>query len=99
MQELMRQAKRMQKQMEKAREEAGSLTAEGTAGGGMVTVVANGRSEIVSVTIEKDVVDPEEIEMLQDLVVAATNQALSRANELMQAELGKLTGGMPIPGF
>lgn len=99
MQELMRQAKRMQKQMEKAREEAGSRTAEGTAGGGMVTVVANGRSEVVSVTIEKEVVDPEEIEMLQDLVVAATNQALSRANEMMQEELGKLTGGMPIPGF
>jgi len=99
MQELMRQAKRMQKQMEKAREEAGSKEVEGTAGGGMVKVVANGRSEVISVTIEKEVVDPEEIEMLQDLIVAATNQALSRANEMMQAELGKMTGGLPIPGF
>ena len=99
MQELMRQAKRMQKQMEKAREEAGAKEVEGTAGGGMVKVVCNGRSEIISVTIEKEVVDPEELEMLQDLIMAATNQALSRANEMMQSELGKLTGGLPLPGF
>ncbi len=99
MQELMRQAKRMQKQMEKAREEAGTKTVEGTAGGGMVTVTANGRSEILSVKIEKEVVDPEEIEMLQELIVAATNQAIQRANEMMQSELGGVTGGMPIPGL
>lgn len=99
MQDLMRQAKRMQKQMEKAREEAGTKTVEGTAGGGMVTVTANGRSEILSVKIEKEVVDPEEIEMLQDLIVAASNQAIQRANEMMQAELGGVTGGMPIPGM
>lgn len=99
MQELMRQAQKMQKKMEQAREEAGAKEVEGSAGGGMVKVVANGRSEVVSVTIEKEVVDPEEIEMLQDLIVAATNQAMQRANEMMQAELGKITGGLPIPGL
>lgn len=99
MQDLVRQAKRMQKQMEKARDEAGAKTVEGTAGGGMVTVTANGRSEILSVKIEKEVVDPEEIEMLQDLIVAASNQAIQRANEMMQAELGQVTGGMPIPNM
>jgi DNA-binding YbaB/EbfC family protein len=99
MQEIMRQAKRMQKRMEEAREEAGAKTVEGTAGGGMVVVTANGRSEIISVKIEKEVVDPEEIEMLQDLVVAATNQAIQRANEMMQQEIGKVTGGLPIPGM
>ncbi|MCA9551584.1 MAG: YbaB/EbfC family nucleoid-associated protein [Myxococcales bacterium] len=99
MQEIMRQAKRMQKRMEEAREQAGAKTVEGSAGGGMVVVTANGRSEIVSVKIEKDVVDPDEIEMLQDLVVAATNQAIQRANEMMNEEIGKVTGGLPIPGM
>lgn len=95
--ELMRQAKRMQGKIEKIREEAGQKTVEGTAGGGMVVVVVNGNNEVQSVKIEPDVVDPEEIEMLQDLIVAATNQAMQRANEMMQKELGAVTGGMPMP--
>lgn len=99
MQEIMRQAKRMQKQMEDARAEAGDKTVEGSAGGGMVVVTANGRSEILSVKIDKAVVDPEELEMLQDLITAATNQAVTRANEMMQAELSKVTAGMPMPGI
>ena len=99
MQEVMRQAKRMQKQMEEARAQAGDKTVEGSAGGGMVVVTANGRSEILSVKIEKEVVDPEEIDMLQDLIVAATNQAVTRANEMMQQELGKVTAGLPLPGI
>ena len=99
MQEMMRQAQKMQKKMQKVQEEAASKTVEGTAGGGMVKVLASGRGEIVSVVIEKEVVDPEEIEMLQDLIVAASNQALSRASEMMKEEMGKVTGGMNIPGL
>ena len=96
-QELMRQAKRMQKQMETARAEAEAQTVEGSAGGGMVVVTANGKGEILSVKIEKEVVDPEEIEMLQDLVLAATNQAVGRAQELMGEAMSKVTGGMGLP--
>ena len=106
MQEIMRQAKRMQKRMEEAREQAGAKTVEGSAGGGMVVVTANGRSEIVSVKIEKDVVDPDEIEMLQDLVVAATNQAMQKAGARAQEEMqkamgpmGGMMGGLNLPGF
>lgn len=98
-QEMMRQAKRLQSKMEKIREEAAQRNVEGTAGGGMVTVTVNGKNEVLSVKIEREVVDPEEIEMLQDLVVAATNQALSRAQEMMEQELSKVTGGLPIPGM
>ena len=99
MQEMMRQAQKMQKKMAAVQEEAAGKIVEGDAGGGMVTVSANGRSEIISVKIEKEVVDPEEIEMLQDLVVAAANQALSKAGEMMQAEVSKITGGMNMPGL
>jgi hypothetical protein len=99
MQEMMRQAQRMQKKLAQIREEAGQKTVEGTAGGGMVVVVANGKSEILSVKIQKDVIDANDPEMLQDLIVAATNQALQRANEMLQQELSALTGGAPIPGL
>src|SRR5262245_7051698 len=99
MQEIMRQAQRMQKKLEKIREEAGSKTVEGTAGGGMVVVVVNGNNEILSVKIEKEVVNPDDVEMLQDLIVAATNQAIQRAHEMMQRELAAVTGNMPIPGL
>ncbi|MEE2904563.1 MAG: YbaB/EbfC family nucleoid-associated protein [Myxococcota bacterium] len=98
-QEMMRQAQRMKGKIEKIQEEVGNKTVEGTAGGGMVVVVANGKNEIKSVRIEKEVVDPDDIEMLQDLIVAATNQAISRAGEMMQNEVGKVTGGMGIPGM
>lgn len=98
-QEMMRQAQQMQKKLEKIRAEAEQKTVEGSAGGGMVVVVVNGRSELQSVKIEKDVVNPDDVEMLQDLVMAATNQAIQRANELMQQELGAVTGGMQIPGL
>ena len=97
--DLMRQAKKMQAKIEKVREEASQKTVEGTAGGGMVVVVVNGKNEIQSVKIEPDVVDPDDLEMLQDLIVAATNQAIQRANELMQQELSAVTGGMPMPGM
>lgn len=98
-QEMMKQAKRLQAKMEKIREEVAQRTVEGTAGGGMVTVMVNGKNEVLSVKIDPEVIDPDDLEMLQDLVVAATNQALGRAQEMMEAEVSKLTGGMPVPGL
>lgn len=96
---MMRQAQKLQEEMMKAQEEAKKKTVEATAGGGMVTVVANGANEVVSIKIEKDVVSPDDIEMLQDLVLAATNEALRRAQEMVSEEMSKLTGGMQIPGL
>jgi nucleoid-associated protein EbfC len=97
--DLMRQAQKMQEEMMKAQEEAKKKTVEATAGGGMVTVVASGAGQIVSIKIEKDVVDPEDVEMLQDLILAASNEALRRAQELVSDEMSKLTGGLQIPGM
>jgi len=97
--DLMRQAQKMQEEMMKAQDEAKKKTVEATAGGGMVTVVANGSGQLVSIKIEKDVVDPEDIDMLQDLILAASNEALRRAQELVSDEMSKLTGGLQIPGM
>ena len=97
--DLMRQAQKMQEEMMKAQEEAKKRTVEATAGGGMVTVVASGAGEIISIKIEKDVVNPEDVEMLQDLILAASNEALRRAQELVSDEMSKLTGGLQIPGM
>jgi hypothetical protein len=96
---IMKEAQKMQAEMARVQEEAKKKTAEATAGGGMVTVVASGAGEVVSVKIEKDVVDPEDVEMLQDLIMAATNEALRRAQEMVSEEMSKLTGGMNIPGI
>jgi hypothetical protein len=74
-------------------------TVETTSGGGMVKVVANGRQKMVSIQIEKEVVDPEDIEMLQDLILAAVNDALAKSQEMVSEEMSKLTGGMNIPGL
>ena len=79
--------------------EVGQRTVEGTAGGGMVVVTANCKNEILAVKVEKDVVNADDVEMLQDLIVAATNQALARAQETMQTEVAKITGGMGMPGM
>ena len=97
--DLMRQAQKMQEEMMKAQEEAKKKTVEATAGGGMVTVVASGANEIISIKIEKDVVNPDDVEMLQDLILAASNEALRRAHELVSDEMSKLTGGLQIPGM
>jgi len=97
--DLMRQAQKMQEEMMKAQEEARKKTVEATAGGGMVAVVASGAGELLSIKIEKDVVNPEDVEMLQDLILAASNEALRRAQELVSEEMSKLTGGMQIPGM
>ena len=96
---LMKQAQQMQEKMTKLQEEMADKTIEATAGGGMVKVVANGRQQVVSIQIEKEVVDPEDVEMLQDLVLAAVNDALGRAQEMVSEEMNKLTGGMNLPGM
>jgi len=97
--DLMRQAQKLQEEMTKAQEEAKKKTVEATAGGGMVTVVASGAGNIVSIKIEKDVVNPDDVEMLQDLILAASNEAIRRAQEMVSAEMSKLTGGLNIPGM
>ena len=96
---MMKQAQKLQAKMAKMQEELADRTIEGTAGGGMVTVVANGRQQVLKIAIEKDVVDPDDVDMLQDLVMAAVNDALSKSQEMVASEMGKLTGGMNIPGL
>jgi len=97
--DMMKQAQKMQQEMGRIQEESKKKTVEAAAGGGMVNVVANGAMEIISIKIEKDVVNPEDIEMLQDLVVAAVNEALRRAQQMVSEDMGKVTGGMNIPGL
>ena len=97
--DMMKQAQRMQQEMGRIQEEAKKKTVEASAGGGMVVVTASGAMEIVSIKIEKDVVNPDDIEMLQDLILAACNEALRRAQQMVNDEMGKLTGGMNIPGL
>lgn len=96
---MMKQAQKLQSKMLKLQEEAAAQTIEGSAGGGMVKVVANGRQQIVSISIEKEVVDPDDLEMLQDLVLAAANDALQKSQEMVAEKMSKLTGGMNIPGL
>jgi hypothetical protein len=96
---IMKEAQRLQAEMGRMQEEAKKKTVEATAGGGMVTVVASGAGELVSIRLEKDVVDPADIEMLQDLILAASNEALRRAQEMVNAEMSKLTGGLQLPGM
>ena len=93
----MKQAQQMQEKVKKLQEEAAGKTVEATAGGGMITVVANGRQEVLSVKIDPSVVDPNDIEMLQDLVAAAVNEALRKSQELMKEEMANLTAGMGLP--
>ncbi|MBM4137759.1 MAG: YbaB/EbfC family nucleoid-associated protein [Nitrospira sp.] len=97
--DIMREVQKLQSEMTKVQEEAKQKTVEATAGGGMVTAVANGAGEIVSLKIEKEVVNPEDVEMLQDLIIAAANEALRRAQEMVSGEMSKLTGGLQLPGL
>jgi DNA-binding YbaB/EbfC family protein len=97
--DLMKQAQKMQQEMGKIQEESKKKTVEASSGGGMVVVTASGAMEIVSIKIEKDVVNPDDIEMLQDLIVAAVNEALRRAQQMVSEDMSKLTGGMNIPGL
>ncbi|MFA8439011.1 YbaB/EbfC family nucleoid-associated protein [Pueribacillus sp. YX66] len=96
---MMKQMQKMQKEMMKAQEELKEKSVEGTAGGGMVTVVMNGHKEVLDVQIKEEVVDPDDIDMLQDLVLAAMNEALKQVDELVNKNMGKFTQGMNIPGL
>lgn len=99
MNQMMQQVKKMQKEMEKAQEALKEKTVQGTAGGGVVTITANGHKQILSVEIKPEAVDPEDIEMLQDLVLTAINDALKQADELISKDMGRFTGGLNIPGL
>jgi nucleoid-associated protein EbfC len=97
MQNMMKQMQKMQKKMAEAQEELGEKKIEGSAGGGMVTVVVTGHKEVVDVIIKPEAVDPDDIEMLQDLVLAATNDALKKVEELTNSTMGQFTKGMNLP--
>ncbi|MFL6560881.1 MAG: YbaB/EbfC family nucleoid-associated protein [Bacillus sp. (in: firmicutes)] len=97
MQNMMKQMQKMQKEMAKAQEELGEKKIEGSAGGGMVTVVVTGHKEVVDVIIKPEAVDPDDIEMLQDLVLAATNDALKKVEDLTNSTMGQFTKGMNLP--
>lgn len=96
---MMKEAQKLQSKMLEMQQELGNRTVTAQAGGGMVEVVANGRQEIVALRIDPEVVNPEDVEMLQDLVLAAVNEALNRSREMVAAEMTKLTGGLKIPGL
>jgi len=96
---MMKQVQKMQKQMADLQKEIEEREVEASAGGGAVVVKVSGKKEILAITIDKDVVDPDDVEMLQDLILAATNEALRNADEMMTKEMQKITGGMNIPGL
>lgn len=96
---MLKQAQKLQSKMVKMQEEMADKTVEATAGGGMVKVVANGRQLILAIHIEKEVVDPDDVEMLQDLIIAAINDALARSQEMVSEEMSRLTGGLNVPGL
>jgi DNA-binding YbaB/EbfC family protein len=96
---IMKQAQKIQAQMARMQEELAGKTVEASAGGGMITVVSNGKQEIVSIRIEPEVIDASDREMLQDLVVAAVNEALRKSQEMVSEEMKKITGGLNIPGL
>ena len=96
---IMKEAQKLQQQMAELQEQVGQKKVEATAGGGMVTVQANGKQEIVAIKIDPEVINKDDAQMLEDLVLAACNEALRKSRELVQQELGKLTGGLKIPGL
>jgi DNA-binding YbaB/EbfC family protein len=95
----MKQAKKMQEKIASIQAELEGKTVEATAGGGMVTVVVNGKFEVLSLKIDKEVVNPEDVDMLQDLIMAAVNEGIRKAQEMATAEMSKITGGFNIPGL
>ena len=99
MNQLMKQAQKMQKQMEETTKALEESTYEATAGGGVVKVVVSGKKEVVSVHLEEEVVDPDDVEMLEDLIVAAVNEALTQVDQAAAGSMSKLTGGMNMPGM
>ncbi len=99
MNKLMKQAKQMQAKMSKVQDELEEKTVEATAGGGAVKVVVNGKQEVLDLEIDPDAVDPEDVEMLEDLILAAVNEGLRKVQDMVDDEMGKVTGGMNIPGM
>ncbi|RCW50722.1 MULTISPECIES: YbaB/EbfC family nucleoid-associated protein [unclassified Halanaerobium] len=99
MNNLMKQAQKMQAKMAKMQEELEEKTIETTAGGGVVKVVVNGKQEVVDLQIDEDAVDPEDVEMLEDLILAAVNEGMRKVQDMVNEEMGKITGGMNIPGM
>jgi DNA-binding YbaB/EbfC family protein len=95
--DLVKQAQRVKAEMERIQEEVAAKRVEGTAGGGMVAVVCNGRGEVLEVKIDREVAGSDDLEMLQDLIVAATNDALRKSRELLTQEMGRLAGGLGVP--
>ncbi len=96
---MMKEAQRLQQQMAALQEEVAKKKVDATAGGGMVTVEANGKQELLSIKIDPEVINKDDAQMLEDLVLAACNEALRKSRELVQQELGKLTGGLKLPGL
>jgi nucleoid-associated protein EbfC len=97
--DMLKQVAKMQRQMEQIQAELAAKTVEGSAGGGMVKVMANGSQEIISIKIEKEVVNPEDVEMLEELILSAVNQAREKAAEMQAQAMSSLTGGLNIPGL
>lgn len=96
---ILKQAQAMQQKLLELQEKMGENKVEATAGGGMVTVIANGKQEVLSIKIDPGAIDPTDLEMLEDLVCAAVNEALRKAREMVTEEMGKLTGGLKLPGL
>jgi hypothetical protein len=99
MNNMMKQMQKMQKKMMKAQDELHEMTFEANAGGGMVTVKANGKKEILDVVIDEEVVDPDDIDMLQDLIIAATNEVLKQVDDKTNETMGQFTKGLNVPGM
>ena len=97
--QMMKQAQQLQARMLKMQAELAERTVESAVGGGMIKVVANGRQQVVSIRIEKEVVNPEDVEMLQDLILSAVNEVIKKGKDTVQAEMSQITGGMKIPGL
>ena len=96
---IMKEAQKLQQQLAAVQEEVAKRKVEATAGGGMVSVEANGKQELLSIKIDREAINPDDAQMLEDLVLAACNEALRKSREMVQQELGKLTGGLKIPGL
>ena len=96
---IMKEAKKMQADLEKSQTELAAKEFEASAGGGAVTAKVNGQKQVLSLTLKEEVVDPDDIEMLQDLVISAVNEALRKVDEMQQSQMSKVTGGMNIPGL
>ena len=99
MNDLVKQAQEMQKKMSEMQTQLAGRTVSATAGGGMVTATANGASELVSIRIEREIINPDDPDMLSDLVLAAVNEALKKAREMVSQEMSQLTGGLNLPGL